>query len=479
MAAVTEEFGGIDLSAKRPFSEVQKGYTQFREGDVIVAKITPCMENGKLAIVPPLDSEVGYGSTEFHVLRAKQDVSPDWLAYFVAQSSFRRQAQRNMSGSAGQLRVPVNWLKEQMLPLAPPNEQTRIVSKIEELFSDLDAGVAALERARANLKRYRAAVLKAAVEGRLTEAWRQLHPAAEPAGKLLARILAERRKKWEAAQLAKFAAQGKAPPEGWKDKYPEPAQPDTTNLPELPKGWCWATVDQLAALVRNGFPEKPASEPPGFPILRINAVRPMSVDLSEVRYLNKKREQVSDYFLTNGDLLFTRYNGSIELLGVSGMVRNCNEETLHPDKLIRVKTVLASPLPEFIEVASNVGHSRKHIQSKARTTAGQTGVSGIDIKETPIPLCSLEEQQQILHEIDVLLSTLSKSVTEIGSGISRASRLRQSILKRAFEGKLVPQDPNDEPASALLARIRAARAKDAATPRAPGARKGSKRNRAA
>lgn len=256
MAAVTEEFGGIDLSAKRPFSEVQKGYTQFREGDVIVAKITPCMENGKLAIVPPLDSEVGYGSTEFHVLRAKSEVLPDWLAHFVGQSSFRRQAQRNMSGSAGQLRVPANWLKEQVLPLAPPAEQTRIMSKIDELFSDLDAGVTALERARANLKRYRAAVLKAAVEGRLTAAWRKAHPAAEPASKLLARILAERRKKWEAAQLAKFAAQSKAPPKGWKDKYPEPAQPDTTNLPELPDGWCWSNLGQCFHVAVGATPSR-------------------------------------------------------------------------------------------------------------------------------------------------------------------------------------------------------------------------------
>lgn len=114
----------------------------------------------------------------------------------------------------------------------------------------------------------------------------------------------------------------------------------------------------------------------------------------------------------------------------------CHREILHPDKLIRVRAALASLLPEYVELASNVGASRKHIQAKAKTTAGQTGVSGTDIKETPIPLCAMEEQQQILDEIEFRFSALNRSVNEIESGIVRASRLRQSILKRAFECKL-------------------------------------------
>lgn len=158
------------------------------------------------------------------------------------------------------LRLPNKWysrhyryLRDSEFPVAPLAEQRRIVAKIEELFSDLDAGVAALERVKANLKRYRAAVLKAAVEGKLTAQWRAKHPNTEPASILLERILAERRKKWEADQLAKFAAAGKQPPKNWRDKYQEPAAPDTTNLPALPKGWCWATVEQFAAVSLGGL----------------------------------------------------------------------------------------------------------------------------------------------------------------------------------------------------------------------------------
>ena len=172
MAAVKEAFGGVDVSTTRPLFEVVKGYTVFRTHDVIMAKITPCMENGKLAVIPHLEHGWAFGSTEFHVLRSTEAVRPSWLAHFLSQTDKRRDAQRAMTGSAGQLRVPLTWIAEQIIPIAPLSEQDRIVAKIDELVSDLDAGVAALERVRANLKRYRAAVLKAAVAGRLTEEWR-------------------------------------------------------------------------------------------------------------------------------------------------------------------------------------------------------------------------------------------------------------------------------------------------------------------
>jgi len=132
-----------------------------------------------------------------------------------------------------------------LLPIAPSAEQSRIADALDELLSDLDAGVAVLERARGKLKQYRASVLKAAVEGALTADWRKAHPDAEPATELLKRILAERRRRWEEDQLKKFKDAGKAPPKDWKEKYREPAAPDTTNLPPLPSGWCWASCEQV------------------------------------------------------------------------------------------------------------------------------------------------------------------------------------------------------------------------------------------
>ena len=134
-------------------------------------------------------------------------------------------------------------------PIPPLSEQRRIVAKIEELFSDLDAGVVALERVRANLKQYRAAVLKAAVQGKLTEEWRAQHPDTEPASMLLERILTERRRQWEKDQLAKFAQAGKQPPKGWQSKY-APPEDAAHSLPDLPGHWCWVTIDAIAFVTK-------------------------------------------------------------------------------------------------------------------------------------------------------------------------------------------------------------------------------------
>ncbi len=201
-------------------------------------------------------------------------IQPDYLYYYLQFA--KPLALELASGTTFQ---EISGKNAAFIPVAlPPRQaQTTIVGKIEELFSDLDAGVAALKRAQANLKRYRASVLKAAVEGRLTEQWRAEHPATEPADKLLERILAERRKKWEAAELKKFADAGKASPKAWQSKCPEPAAPDTSNLTRLPKGWCWVTLHHLVSEpLANGRSVLTASS--GAKVLRLTAIRNGRVD---------------------------------------------------------------------------------------------------------------------------------------------------------------------------------------------------------
>lgn len=127
MAAVSEVACSITVSQRRPFAEVRKGYTSFRDNDVLFAKITPCMENGKAAIARNLVGGFGFGSTEFHVLRAKTDVLPEWLHFYVRQAAFRQEAKRNFTGTGGQQRVPVSFLANSELPLPPLPEQRRIV----------------------------------------------------------------------------------------------------------------------------------------------------------------------------------------------------------------------------------------------------------------------------------------------------------------------------------------------------------------
>jgi type I restriction enzyme S subunit len=168
----------------------------------------------------------------------------------------------------------------------------------------------------------------------------------------------------------------------------------------------------------------------------------MHVDLKEVRYLESS--EVDEYYVEDGDLLFTRYNGSVDLLGVAGMVRFPTRPTLHPDKLIRVRLVLPAPLPQYVEIASNTGVSRSHIVARARTTAGQTGISGADIREIPIPLCPVDEQTEVVCQTDRVLSVVQRTMDQVEGHLRRALRLRQCILQRAFKGAILPADVIEE-----------------------------------
>ena len=446
MAAVEAGTGLMDASQVRNYGEVRKGYTRFSEGDVLFAKITPCMENGKVAIAKGLTNGSGCGSTEFHVIRPPDALSNEYLAYFLLREDFRKEAQRHMAGTAGQLRVPPSFLSDSPFPLPPLPEQRRIVAEIEKQFTRLDAAVAALRRTQANLKRYRASVLRAACSGELVSTEAELARAEgreyEPADVLLERILAERRARWESQEKR-------------RGKYKEPAAPDTSDLPTLPEGWVWAVFDQVITTLRNGYSKKPEGSE-GLAILRISAVRPMIVDVHDIRWVNSA-EDLSAFLVDAGDLLFTRYNGSPSLVGVCGVVPQLNQKTLHPDKLIRAVLLENGALPEFVQIAANSGHSRVFLSGRVRTTAGQAGVSGTDVKQMPVPLPPLAEQRRIVAEVERRLSVIQQTEAAVEASRQRAERLRQSILKRAFAGELAPQDPDDEPASVLLERIRAQR----------------------
>ena len=350
------------------------------------------------------------------------------------------------------LKLTSSAMKQIPMVIAPAAEQTRIVAKLEELLSDLDAGVAELNAAQKKLVQYRQSLLKAAVTGELTAKWRAARALseigeAENGQQLLQRILTERRARWEAKQLAKFKAQGKTPPKDWQKKYPEPVKPDTSGLPELPEGWVWASVDQLSESVRNGLSKTPNTTQCGFPIFKINAVRPMTVNFDAIKHIEIEQNEAADYWVEVGDVLATRYNGSVDLLGVFGMVKDVSVRTLYPDKLIRMKPVTGVELGAWMEVCGNVGLSRKHLVSRVKTTAGQTGISGDDLKKTPIPLPPVAEQEVTLAVLKNRLQAVQELGLPIELGLKQSTAQRQNILRAAFAGQLVPQDPNDEPAA--------------------------------
>lgn len=408
------------------------------------------------------------------ILRFKflDDAHKVWCLQLLRSKRGRLQIEALSSGNQDSMRnIGQERIGQILVPMPPAAEQARIVDKLEELFTELDAGVAELQAARKKLARYRQSLLKAAVEGALTAAWREQTGApAESGSALLARILKERRARWEAKQLAKFAEQGKAAPKGWQAKYPEPAQPDASGLPSLPDGWVWASVDQLSESVRNGISKTPNTGGRGLPIFKINAVRPMSVNFSAIKHIEIDASEAADYCVEVGDVLATRYNGSVDFLGVFGMVKAIPQRTLYPDKLIRMKPLLGAHLGAWMEVCGNVGISRSHLVARVKTTAGQTGISGEDLKKTPIPLPPFVEQEAALMALEEHLQAIQELEAPTELGLKQAAAQRQNILRAAFAGRLLPQDPTDEPASVLLARIRAERA-GVNEPKKPRARK--------
>ena len=448
MARVAEELGGIDVTERRPFAAIKRGYTQFQPGDVLFAKITPCMENGKIAIVPEIHPPLGYGSTEFFVMRPRADSIGPWIAYCVSRSRIRTLARKNMQGAVGQLRVPRNWLEDVEIPFAPIPEQHRIVAKLDELFSELDAGVAALERAWAKPKRYRASVLKAAVEGKLTEEWRQENPPDETGEELLERILVERRKHWEEEQLAKFNAKGQKPPKNWQQKYKEPVEPNTSELPELPEGWCWATMDQFAETASGGTPSR--MEPSYFggsiPWVKSGELEDRLVVHCKETITERGLRASSARIFPSGTLCVALYGATVGKLGLLGMDAATNQ------------AVCGIFLPSYISTTYLFHYFRAIRPQLMRRGRGgaQPNISQQIIRATLVAVPPRTEQVVIASEVDRHLSLINQTSRTLTFGIERASRVRQSILKRAFEGRLVPQDPNDEPASLLLERIRIA-----------------------
>jgi type I restriction enzyme S subunit len=362
------------------------------------------------------------------------------------------------------------------LPLPPLREQSCIADALDELFSDLDAGVAALTRAREKLKLYRAAVLKAAVEGALTADWCTQHPNTEPASELLKRILAERRRRWEEDQLAKFKAKSQEPPKNWQAKYKEPMEPDASNLQSLPEGWWWVTLDQLLWRLRTGTAETSSRAQTDYPVLKSSAVRHGAIDFQDVNYLQGSQSVSSESFLQRGDFLITRLSGSVNYVGCTAVVGDVECEGIqYPDRIFCGKLVRGVN-GRYLTYCFQYPDTRKSLEAAAKSTAGHQRISISDLLPLRFPLPPLAEQEAIVEAVEDQLSVIEHLEADIEAKLKSAQALRQAILRDAFIGRLVPQDSNDEPASELLKRIaaeREARAREAQAAK-PGKRNGER-----
>jgi type I restriction enzyme S subunit len=362
-------------------------------------------------------------------------------------------------------------------PVPPLNEQRRIVATAEELLTDLDVAVATLKRVRAKLKRYRAAVLKAAIDGKLTADWRARHPATEPATALHDRILAERRRRWEDAQRAKFTAADKEPPKGWQAKYQEPATPIAATSSPLPEGWQRASLGQLLHRIEGGKSFKCLTREANqdeWGVIKVSAMTWGTFLEAENKAIPADATFDPADEVRPGDLLLSRCN-TTELVGASVLVGNCRSKLLLSDKSLRLLPSEAVNR-NWLHTALSSTVVRKQLSGMATGTSdSMRNVSQEKIESVILPLPPFAEQAVIVQEIERRLTVVDQAAAQVEANLKRAARLRQGILKRAFEGKLVPQVATDEPASVLLNRIRQQRVQPTTQPAGTKSRKPTRR----
>ena len=416
-----------------------------RGGNTLFSTVRTYLKN--IAMVPPeFDGQVA--STGFCVLNPSDAIDPKYVFYHTVSDDFVSKLNPLQRGTSYPAVRDDDVLAQRIdLPSLP--EQRRIVAEIEKQFTRLDASVEALRRTQANLKRYRASVLRAACSGKLVPTEAELARAEgrehEPADVLLERILAERRARWESQEKR-------------RGKYKEPAAPDTSDLPPLPEGWVLATVDQMIVRSEYGTSVKCSYESDGIPVLRIPNIVGSEIDLADLKFANQSLPVDDDRALQVGDVLMCRTNGSISLIGKTAVIKRPLEpHHSFASYLLRFRFVDCPPLSDWFHLFATSQLGRNYIEREAASSAGQHNVSLSLIHRMAVPVPPLAEQHRIVAEVERRLSVIQQAETAVEASVQRAERLRQSILKRAFAGELVPQDPDDEPASVLLERIRAQR----------------------
>ncbi len=384
-----------------------------------------------------LSGKCGGGVVGSTIVKLSSDiVERDYLLNFIRLHYHTINSRPRGTGTP-HVEPEVFWPLEIGIP--PLNEQRRIVEKIETLFAQLDAGEAALKQVQQQLARYRQSVLKAAVTGALTADWRAENAHRLEHGRdLLARILKTRRENWQG-----------------RGKYKEPAVPDTSGLPELPQGWVWVSLEQLFDIYGGATPSRRDAKNWGgdLPWVSSGEVAFCRIETTKELITQAGYKSCSAKLHPVGTILLAmigegKTRGQAAILGIPA----CNNQNA---AAIRVSE---SEIPSkfvYFYLMGRYEQSRKEGQG-----GNQPALNGAKVKAFLMPLACVDEMEEVVRKIEIAFDAAALTEIAIKTELTRAAALRQSILKDAFSGKLVPQDPNDEPADVLLARIRAERAQN-------------------
>lgn len=459
-----------DENKKLPEHLAPKEKIEVIEGDILLTCAGPRNRCGVPTLVRKTRPRLMMSGKMYRFQPMDKYIHPNYLEFYLLSHEAQFSIDKMKTGSSDSgLNLTHGRFKELLVPVAPFYEQTRIVDKIDELFSELDKGIESLKTAKTQLAVYRQALLKHAFEGKLTEQWRSDNAdSLESPEKLLARVQQEREDRfqqqlddWE-IKVEQWKADGKDGKKPTKPRIPKSIVSiddiDMANVPSLPGEWTWVTLDMLI----SGLPRAMQSGPfgsnlkhsefqeDGVLVLGIDNVKSGDFSLgSQNRISEGKYKELQKYTARPGDLLVT----VMASLGRSCVVPRDLEKAIITKHVYRISMEQKLLLPEFYNLIL-----QSHTISRTRmfeNAQGQTrpGLNSTILRELPMPLCSLEEQQQIFKILEEKLSIVTKFEEEIDSNIERSSLLRLSILKRAFSGQLVAQDPKDEPASELLKKI--------------------------
>lgn len=456
------EFWGHE-NKQLPESIEPRPHLEIAKGDILMTCAGPRNRCGVVCFVKETRPKLLMSGKMYRFRPNSTLLDSKYLEGFIRSHQAQRTIDSMKTGiSDSGLNLTHGRFSELMVPFAPLPEQKRIVAKIEELFSELDNGISALKTAREQLKVYRQAVLKHAFEGKLTAKWREDNAdKLESPEQLLTRIQQEREarhqqqlEEWKAAVKAWEAngKEGKKPGKPRKQKIEAIGDSELDDLFDIPEQWKWVFLNELSEHIVDGTHHTPNYTDSGVPFISAKDIKDFRIDFGDTRFIDAQqhKELVKRCRPRKNSVLLTKSGtiGRVALVNTEldfSLFESVANIPLLGDLQGRfVMWAVYFQVSSYFGAKNQKGVAVRHLHLE-------------DIRRLPIPLPSYNEQITFIERIENIFDRISKNEAAIDTELLRSETLRQSILKKAFSGQLVPQDPNDEPASELLARIQAER----------------------
>jgi type I restriction enzyme, S subunit len=432
---VNVRWGHIDLTdiLEMPMSSMERASLDIQDGDLMIC------EGGEPGRAAVWDQGANSLSFQKALMRMRPfgGINSHLLAAYLRNISSSGELQSYFTGTTIK-HLPQQALSCVQVPLPPLPEQQRIIEKVDSLSAKSARARDHLDHIPRLVEKYKRAVLAAAFRGDLTREWR-IHATSN---RVSVDALEERRK----AAWSTLSTQS---------RYSDPDEIDWRPDIDLPAGWEWASVDQLSFLIQYGTSAKTSDDGNGVAVLRMGNLQDGELDSSSLKYLPSDHGEFPKLLLQPGDVLFNRTN-SAELVGKTAVYVGEPHHASFASYLIRIK--MCGLKPRLLSAYINSAIGREWVASVVNQQVGQANVNGTKLRRLGVPVMPTDEQSEIEASIRSAFTWIDRLAKEATSAHKLVDCLDQAVLAKAFRGELVPQDPNDEPASVLLERIKAERA---------------------